>query len=59
MFEYTFMFEGNTKLSRTTSTFVATSSDEAYQIAENYITECLGDEFEIIECSEKPVSMVA
>jgi hypothetical protein len=57
MFEYTFMFEGNTKSSRTTSVFIASSEDEAYQIAENYIFECLGEEFDIIECSQKPVSM--
>jgi hypothetical protein len=51
------MFEGNTKASRITSVFVAKSSEEAYQIAENYIFECLGDEFDIIECSEKPVEV--
>ena len=57
MKEYTFMFEGNTKASRITSVFVAKSSEEAYQIAENYIFERLGDEFDIIECSEKPVEV--
>jgi hypothetical protein len=57
MIEYTFMFEGNTKHSRISSVFLADCDEQAYQIAEQYCLECLGSEFEIIECSEKPVSV--
>lgn len=53
--EYTFTFQKNTANVFVNSTFVASTTNEAYQVAQTYIKNCLKNNYSIVDYCAKPV----
>ena len=49
LLEYTFTFKKNTANVFMNSTFIASTTNQAYDIAQKYIKDCLNNNFEIVD----------